>query len=89
MPEKVEVVGSFTNWYPMALHHDRFSKAWQLSLHDIPGNCTHHYMLLVDGLPANDPHSDGLTAPGTPEEERYQYQSPRGPRIFILLSQTK
>ncbi len=88
-PATVEVVGSFTGWKPVALHHDRVSNAWQLAFHDLPGNCTHHYMLLLDGQPASDKHCDGLAMPETEEEKRYQLQTARGPRVFMLFSHAK
>ena len=89
LPASVEVVGSFTEWKPVALVHDRASRAWHLTLHHLPGNRTHNYMLLVDGQPANDRHCDGLSVPHTVEEKQYQLMTPRGPRVFMLFSQTK
>ncbi len=89
MPVSVEVVGSFNSWKPVAMPYDRISKIWQLTLHGLPGNCTHHYMLLVNGQPANDRFCDGLAKPETEEEMRFQLQTLRGPRVFMLFSQTK
>ena len=89
MPVRVELVGSFTNWQPVALKRDRVSGIWQVTLHDIPGNRTHSYMLLVNRRPVKDKHADGLAAPHIPEEEQYQLMTPRGPRVFMLYSQTK
>ena len=88
-PATVEVVGSFTEWKPVALRHDRVTNTWQLALHDIPGNCTHRYMLLVNGQPVNDKHCDGLAVPHGDAEKQYQLATMRGPRVFMLFSQTK
>jgi hypothetical protein len=46
-------------------------------------------MLLVNGRPVKDQHSDGLAIPHTAEEKQYQLDTPRGPRVFMLASQTK
>jgi len=89
LPVKVEVVGSFNGWQKAPLKYDRSSDVWQLTVHDIPGNCTHNYMLLVNGRPVPDKNSDGLAVPHTPEEKQYQLETPRGPRVFMLFSQTK
>ena len=89
MPVRVEVIGSFTGWQPVALKRDRASGVWQVALHDIPGNRTHHYMLLVNRRPVQDKHADGLAAPHSEEEKRYALTTPRGPRVFMLYSQTR
>src|SRR5690242_3333470 len=89
MPVRVEVVGSFNDWKPALLKRDRVSGVWQAALHDIPGNRTHTYMLLVNGRPVTDKHSDGLAIPHTEEEKKYQLATPRGPRVFMLASQAK
>jgi 1,4-alpha-glucan branching enzyme len=89
MPVRVEVVGSFNDWKPVPLKRDRATGVWQAALHDIPGNRTHTYMLLVNGRPVKDQHSDGLAIPHTAEEKQYQLDTPRGPRVFMLASQTK
>ena len=88
-PAKVELAGTFTGWQPVPLHYDRATKVWQLALHDIPGNCTHHYMLLVDGKPHSDKNSDGLAKPETDAENQFALHTARGPRVFILFSNTK
>ena len=88
-PVSVAVVGSFNNWQKTPLKYDRTNGVWQLTLHDIPGNCTHNYMLLVNGKPANDKNSDGLAIPHTAEEKQFALTTPRGPRVFMLFSQTK
>jgi len=89
MPVRVEVAGTFNGWQRLALKWDRVSGVWQLTLHDIPGNRTHNYMLLVNGRPVNDKHADGLAVPHTDEEKLHQLETPRGPRVFMLASQTK
>lgn len=89
MPLRVEVAGSFNGWQRVALKRDRVSGIWQVALNDIPGNRTHNYMLLVNGRPVNDKHADGLAVPHTEEEKQHQLMTPRGPRVFMLASQTK
>ena len=89
LPVKVEIVGSFNNWEKTALKYDRTNGVWQLTLENIPGNCTHNYMLLVNGRPTRDKNSDGLAVPHTAQEKQYQLDTPRGPRVFMLFSQTK
>src|ERR1039457_3000984 len=89
LPVKVEVVGSFNGWQKTPLKYDRVNGVWQLTVDDIPGNRTHNYMLLVNGRPAQDKNSDGLAVPHTHEERQYQLETPRGPRVFMLFSQTK
>lgn len=86
---KVEIVGSFTGWKKTPMKFDRTNRLWHLTLEDIPGNCTHNYMLLVNGRPTPDRNSDGLAVPHTAEEKQYQLETPRGPRVFMLFSQTK
>lgn len=89
MPVRVEVAGTFNAWQRLPLKRDRVSGVWQLTLHDIPGNRTHNYMLLVNGRPVNDKFADGLAVPHTAEEKQHQLETPRGPRVFMLASQTK
>jgi hypothetical protein len=89
MPVKVELVGSFNGWQKAPLKYDRANGIWQLTLHDIPGNRTHNYMLLVNDRPAPDKNSDGLAVPHTAEEKQHALETPRGPRVFMLFSQTK
>jgi hypothetical protein len=88
-PASVEVLGSFSQWQPIPLEKERAGNAWHLSLNNLPGNCTHRYMLLVDGKPANDPHADGLAIPETDQEKSWSLTTARGPRLFMLFSQTK
>ncbi len=87
--DSVEVVGSFTNWMKVPLKHDKTTNSWQATLEEIPGNKTHHYMILVNGEPANDRNCDGLALPIGPQEERYQIMTHRGPRVFMLFAQAK
>jgi hypothetical protein len=88
-PSSVELAGSFTGWERVAFEYDEVSEVWQLTLHDIPGNHTHNYMLLVDGQPANDKNADGFAIPQTLQEKQHQLMTARGPRVFMLFSQTK
>jgi len=88
-PVSVAIVGSFNGWQKLPLRFDRTNGIWQLTLEGIPGNCTHNYMLLVNGKPANDKSSDGLAIPQTAQEKQYALETPRGPRVFMLFSQTK
>lgn len=87
-PAKVEVVGTFTDWKKVPMTHE-ISGGWHLTLHHIPGNRTHHYMFLADDKPVQDRHSDGLAVPQGAEEERFAITTMRGPRVFMLFSQTK
>ena len=88
-PQTVEVVGSFTHWQKLPLHRDGVLDAWHATIHHIPGNKTHHYMILVDGQPVQDKHCDGLAIPHGPQEEQFALQTTRGPRLFMLFGQTK
>jgi hypothetical protein len=88
-PHSVEIVGSFSHWQRVPLARDSVLDAWHVTLHHIQGNKTHHYMLLVDGKPTYDRNCDGIAVPHGPEEERFQYQTERGPRVFMLFAQTK
>ena len=89
LPVLVEIAGTFNGWQRVALKRDRVSGVWQVTLHDIPGNRTHNYMLLVNGKPAPDKQADGLAVPHSAEEKHHQLMTPRGPRVFMLFSQTK
>lgn len=89
LPVRVEIVGTFTGWEKAPMKYDRDNGIWQLALDDIPGNTTHNYMLLVNGRPTPDKNSDGLSVPHTEHEKQYQLETPRGPRVFMLFSQTK
>jgi hypothetical protein len=44
---------------------------------------------LVDHHPTCDKYCDGLTVPESIEEARYELMTARGPRVFLLFSQTK
>jgi hypothetical protein len=89
LPVLVEIAGTFNGWQRVALKRDRVSGVWQLTLPDIPGNRTHNYMLFVNGKPAHDKQADGLAVPHSAEEKQHQLMTPRGPRVFMLFSQTK
>ncbi|MFO1475185.1 MAG: glycogen-binding domain-containing protein [Verrucomicrobiota bacterium] len=88
-PATVEIVGSFNNWQKVPLTRDSEVDAWHVTLHHIPGNRTHHYMILVDGKPVQDKNADGLAIPHGPQEEQFQLQTARGGRVFMLYAQTK
>jgi hypothetical protein len=88
-PATVELIGSFTHWQKVPMQRDSALDAWHVTIHHIPGNKTHHYMLLVDGKPAHDKNSDGLAVPTNGQEEQYQIATDRGPRVFMLFAQTK
>jgi hypothetical protein len=88
-PSTVEVVGSFNHWQKAPLIRDSILDAWHVTLHHIQGNKTHHYMILIDGQPAHDKNCDGLAVPHGPQEEKFQIQTDRGPRVFMLFAQTK
>jgi hypothetical protein len=88
-PKTVEVLGSFNNWQRVQMMQDSVLDAWHVTVHNIPGHQTHHYMLLVDGKPTADKNCDGFAPPRGFEEERYTLQTDRGPRVFMLFAQTK
>jgi len=88
-PRSVEVVGSFTDWQRVPLLKDSKVKTWHATVQNIPGNKTHHYMLLVNGEPTMDKGCDGYALPQGDYEERYAIQTARGPRLFMLFAQTK
>ena len=88
-PATVEIVGTFTNWEKKPLIYDRAMRTWHLMLQNIQGNRTHHYMLLADGKPVEDRHSDGTAIPNGAKELQFAIATARGPRVFMLFSQTK
>lgn len=88
-PTTVEIVGSFTDWRRLALAYDRVTKTWQGTLNSIQSNHTHRYVFLVDGKPSYDKTCDGLAIPQSPEESQWQIETPKGPRVMLLFSQTK
>src|SRR5208282_4678572 len=55
-PTTVEIVGTFTHWQKVPLLYDRVQGGWQVTLEQLAGNRTHHYMLLADGKPVHDRH---------------------------------
>lgn len=88
-PNTVEVTGTFTDWRRVSLNFDSKTHSWHVNVPEIPGNKTHHYMLLVDGKPVQDVHCDGLAIPQGFQEEQYALTTARGPRVFMLFAQTK
>jgi hypothetical protein len=88
-PHSVELAGSFTDWRAVEMTRDAVTNTWQATLHGIPGNRTHRYMLIVNGEPASDKNCDGLAVPEGFDEQKYQLMTVRGPRIFLLFAQTK
>lgn len=88
-PKTVEVLGSFNGWKRVSLMQDSVLDAWHVTVHNIPGHQTHHYMLLVDGQPTADKNCDGFAPAVGPDEERYVLQTDRGPRVMMLFAQTK
>src|SRR6266581_6225869 len=57
-PRTVEIIGSHTHWQRVLLQRDGKLDSWHATIHHIPGNRTHHYMLLIDGKPAQDKNCD-------------------------------
>ncbi|MFM1944493.1 MAG: hypothetical protein RI897_3475 [Verrucomicrobiota bacterium] len=88
-PKSVELAGTFTHWQKVSLTRDAKVDAWHVTIHHIPGNRTHRYMLLVDGKPYIDKNCDGLAAPHGSQEERYQILTEKGPRVLMLFAQTR
>jgi hypothetical protein len=88
-PATVEVAGSFTHWQKIALIHDSAVDGWHVTIHHIQGNRTHHYVLILDGKPIYDKNCDGLAVPHGADEERYQLQTEKGPRVLMLFAQTR
>jgi len=87
--QRVEIVGSFTNWHPVSMTLNPRDHTWQVTIDGIEGNKTHHYMLLANGHPTNDKMCDGYTVPHGDIEHRYSMTTPRGPRLFLLFAQAK
>lgn len=88
-PQTVEVIGTMTDWRKVPLLYDNKTHGWHAMIQNIPGNKTHHYMLLVDGKPTQDKNCDGLAMPQGAMEEQYAITTARGPRVFMLFAQTK
>jgi 1,4-alpha-glucan branching enzyme len=86
-PSKVEVAGTFSHWKKLPLKRE-VSGGWELTLHQIPGNRTHHFMFFADDQPVKG-QSDGLAVPQGSDEEQFAITTMRGPRVFMLFSQTK
>lgn len=78
-----------TDWRKVPLLYDNKAHVWHAMVQNIPGNKTHHYMLLVDGKPTQDKNCDGLAMPMGAMEEQYAITTARGPRVFMLFAQTK
>ena len=87
-PAKVEVAGTFSNWTKLPLSRE-LTGSWHLTVHQISGNRTHHYMLLVDDKPVQDRNCDGLAIPQGGLEEQFAITTLRGPRVLMLFAQTK
>lgn len=88
-PALVEVAGTFNNWQKIPLAHDDVSGFWHVTVDNIPGHRTHHYMLFVDGMPATDKFADGTAEAQTPQEEAVAVSTPRGPRVYILFARAR
>ncbi len=88
-PTTVEVVGSFSGWRKVPLAYDKVTKTWWVSLDNILSNHTHQYVIVVDGKPSYDKTCDGLAAPQSPEEAKWQIDTAKGPRVMLLFAQTK
>ena len=88
-PTTVEVIGSFSGWRKVPLSYDPPTRTWQIILNNVEGNRTHRYVILVDGKPSYDQTCDGLTAPQTPDEAKWQIATPKGPRVMLLFGQAK
>jgi hypothetical protein len=86
-PSKVEVAGTFSHWKKLTLKRE-ISGGWELTLHQIPSNRTHHFMFFADDQPVKG-QSDGLAIPQGSDEEQFAITTVRGPRVFMLFSQTK
>ncbi len=71
------------------MQRDKVLNAWHTTVNQIPGNRTHHYMLLVDGQPTLDGNCDGLATPQGFDEQEFALETTRGPRVLMLFSQTK
>ena len=88
-PKTVEVAGTFNHWQKVPLIHNGKLDGWHVTIHHIPGNRTHHYMLLIDGEAALDNACDGLAAPHGPVEEEFVLNTEKGPRVLMFFAQTK
>lgn len=88
-PRSVEIVGSFNRWQKIEMKRDSVLGAWHVTVNQIPGNRTHHYMLLLDGKPTYDTNCDGMAIPQGFQEQEFQLDTEKGPRVLMLFSQTK
>jgi len=88
-PRTIEIIGSFNHWQRVPLQRDGKLDSWHATVHHIPGNRTHHYMLLINGKPAYDRNCDGLAVPHGAQEESFAFQTARGPRVFMIFAQTR
>lgn len=88
-PSTVEVAGTFTHWQKVPLMHDGAVDTWHVTISNIPGHRTHHYMIFVNGQPMADRHADGTAVPHGPEEEAVALMTDRGPRVFMLFAHSK
>lgn len=88
-PKRVEVAGTFNHWQKVPLIHNGKLDGWHVTIHHIPGNRTHHYMLLIDGEAALDNACDGLAAPHGPVEKEFVLNTEKGPRVLMFFAQTK
>ncbi len=89
LPVSVEIVGSFTRWVPVPLKHNTVDNTWAVTVDSIPGNKTHHYVLLLDGKPTYDPFCDGYAMPVGFDEEQFALQTPKGARVLMLFANAK
>jgi hypothetical protein len=89
MPVSVEVIGSFTRWQSVSLAHNLADNSWSATISSIPGNRTHHYMLLINGKPTFDSSCDGFALPHGFDEEQYALMTDRGPRVLMLFAHAK
>ena len=88
-PATVEVAGTFTNWQKVPLVHDRVRGGWQVTLEQLAGNRTHHYMLLADGKPVQRQHCDGLAIPRGAQELQYRHWPPPAARASSCSSRRR
>ncbi len=86
-PTTVEVVGSFSDWQRVPLAYNKPTRTWETAL-SLKNNHTHRYVFLIDGTPAYDETCDGLTAPQSPTEAKWQIPTAHGPRVMLLFART-
>src|SRR5687767_7921277 len=84
-PKTVEVAGTFNHWQRVPLIHNGKLDGWHVTIHHIPGNRTHHYMLIIDGEAVLDHACDGLAVPHGPIEEKFVLNTEKGPRVLMLF----